>query len=168
MATATSTVDLVLNSLIILFVLELDEKVFTALQACSENWTSHTSESEPSSNSNSEAEKEAATVEMKKEIELQKVKIADQREQLEMLRSQQEKTALEMEKKITKLRETVLKMLESQVAAISSESTPQCTDESLTTHTSRLKDSRLDVSAGEGEIMNTVEDENSCQEGAST
>ena len=146
--------------------MDLDEYIFALMEACNEKWTAHASDQSESS-SGSEAEKEGALDEMKEEIALQKAQIISQQEELGMLRFHQEKKALEMEEKITKLRETVQKLLESHApAALSSESTPQCAvGESLNAHTAESEGNLPEEVVGEGERMNEMEDETSCQEG---
>ena len=159
-AIATSNTDIIVNSVIVLFVMDLDEWIFNLLEACNKNWTAHAS--------GVEAEKEGAVKEMKEEMALQKTQIADQQEELEMLRSQQEKSALEMEEKIAMLRETVEKLLESQEAAAATSSgiITQCAPEnSLITHTAKLEYVSSDVVAGEGDNMDAMEDVTSPQEG---
>ena len=169
MAIATGNTEIIANSVIVLFVMDLDEYIFASLKAWNKKWTAHACDSESSS-----AEKEGAIEEMKEEIAVQKVQIASQQEELDTLRSQQEKAALKMDEmirqtnEIAMLRETVQKLLESQAptAGISSESTPQCNAEkSLTTYVAKSEDTCSDVVARERERMNTVEDETSRHEG---
>ena len=102
-----SNTDIIINSVEILFVMELDEWIFAGLEAWDENWAAHTAESE--SSSGKEAEKGDEVAEMKDEISLQKAQIARQNDEIAMLR------------------EAVQIMKESFGAATSSpKSTPQC------------------------------------------
>ena len=161
--------------------MDLDEWIFASLKACNKNLTSHASDSEDTS-SDVEARNERLITEMKNEIALQKTQISDQQDELGVLRSQQEKIALEMEEmkrqshEIAMLRETVQKLLESHAgAATSSGIIPQCaTDEGLDTCTGtvewdNLEDTRSNiVFPGEGDNMDTMEDETSARRGRSS
>mmetsp|Transcript_22417 Transcript_22417/g.33779 ORF Transcript_22417/g.33779 Transcript_22417/m.33779 type:complete len:287 (+) Transcript_22417:348-1208(+) len=126
-----SNTELIVNSVIIHFVMEMDERVFSALAASNEEWTAHASDTE-------------ALLDMKEDIALvegqiasQQDEIASQQAELGILRSQQDQLMLQQEEvarqrnKITMLEEAVQKMQEAQeaqaaVAATSSESIPQC------------------------------------------
>ena len=102
-----SNTDIIINSVEILFVMELDEWIFAGLEAWDENWAAHTAESE--SSSGKEVEKGDEVAEMKDEISIQKAQIARQSDEIAMLR------------------EAVQIMKESFGAATSSpESIPQC------------------------------------------
>ena len=76
-----------MNSVIILFVMEIDEKIFSALVAANENWAKHAAESEElastSESSGSGDRAQAALngndlVKMKDDIALQRTQIAAQ------------------------------------------------------------------------------------------
>ena len=120
-AIATSDTDIIVNSVEILFIMDLDEWLFAGLEAWNENWTKHASDSEGTSSEGASsdvvAEKSGETVEMKEEIALQKEQVARQSEEIAMLR------------------ETVQKLQNSMAAFTSSESIPQCSaNEILTVH----------------------------------
>jgi len=98
--TATSDADLVLKALTVLFVTQLDEKVFSALEAynekwamqldkwifarlgaCNQKWTAHAADSEDTS-SDTDAEKGSTIEEIKREIESQQEELKLQQEQM--------------------------------------------------------------------------------------
>ena len=62
-----------MNSVIVLFVMEMDEWIFSALEASNKKWTEHAADSE--SSSDSAAEKGAEIDEMQEEIAVQKEQI---------------------------------------------------------------------------------------------
>ena len=131
-AIATSNTDIIINSVAVLFVMEIDERVFSALEAGNEKWTSHAAETEDSS-SDADTGNKSLTPEMKEEIAFQKEQIESQEKKL-MLQEEQMKRQSE---DIKMLREAVKQMQESQTAsATSSAITPQCaSDESMSAHT---------------------------------
>ncbi len=95
-AIARSNTDIIVNSVILLFVMDLDERVFATLEAWNENWTAHASDSKPSRTLAVEAGNNGAVIEeMKLEIAWQKAQIADQQKEIELLRSQQEELMLQ-------------------------------------------------------------------------
>ena len=149
-----------MNSVIVLFIMDLDEWIFAALKAWNEKWTAHASDSE--SSSDSEAEKLGAIEEMKGEIALQKSQIADQQEELMLQRDQVAKQNNE----IAMLRETVQNLLGSHPTASTFKSIPQSTvSESLSKTAAKLEGVSSDAVTvtGDRESMNTTEDENSRQ-----
>eukprot|EP00985_Skeletonema_marinoi_P013750 scaffold6859_cov100-Skeletonema_marinoi.AAC.6 len=122
-AIATSNTDIIVNSVIVLFVMEMDEWIFSTLEAINEKWTKHAAESGDKSADDTDAEKRSTLDEMKGEIELQKAQIAGQQEELDL---QKEKMARQSDE-ITLLREVVQKIQDSlAVAATFSDSIPQC------------------------------------------
>lgn len=78
--------DIIVNSVIVLFVIDLDEWIFASLKTWNEKWTSHASDSE--SSSDVKREKEGAIEEMKEEIALQKTQIASQQEEIMLQKDQ--------------------------------------------------------------------------------
>jgi hypothetical protein len=76
---------MIANSVIVLFVMELDEWIFSDLEAINEKWTSR-----DDAWSYTEAGNGITEIEMKEEIELHKAQIAAQKEELEMLRESME------------------------------------------------------------------------------
>lgn len=120
--------DLIVNSVIILFVMEIDERVFSALAALNGKWTaSHVDYSDSSSAS---------------EIEEMKEKIESQEKELGILHSQQKEITLRMEE---------MKKQTDEIASQASESTHQCAaKESMTTIAAESKDSRSDTVAEKG------------------
>ena len=92
-AIATSNTDIIVNSVIVLFVMEIDENIFAAFNAINDKWTAHAAESEEVS-------------EMKKELERQRAQIASQQEEIDNQRED-----------LRMLRETVEKIQEAQASA---------------------------------------------------
>ena len=84
-AIATTDTEMIANSVIVLFVMELDEWIFSDLEAINEKWTSR-----DDAWSYTEAGNGITEIEMKEEIELHKAQIAAQKEELEMLRESME------------------------------------------------------------------------------
>jgi hypothetical protein len=90
MAIATSNTEVIVNSVIVLFVMELDEWIFSDLAAINERWTAHADESEDTS-SDIEARNGSVIAKMTKEIALHKAQIVSQQEELRKLRESVEK-----------------------------------------------------------------------------
>mmetsp|Transcript_12901 Transcript_12901/g.25990 ORF Transcript_12901/g.25990 Transcript_12901/m.25990 type:complete len:318 (+) Transcript_12901:494-1447(+) len=97
-AIATSNTDIIVNSVVVLFIMEIDEYIFAALKASNEKWTAHAAESEDSrlltevSEMKEKAERQRAQIESQQEqINDQQGQITDQREELKMLREMVEK-----------------------------------------------------------------------------
>jgi len=88
-AIATSNTELIVNSVIILFVMELDEWIFSDLEAINEKWTKHSSngsESDRGTRLDTDEAGEGSIIdEMKEEIALQKVQITSQQGQIASL-----------------------------------------------------------------------------------
>ena len=119
-AIATSNTDIIVNSVVVLFVMEVDEWIFAGLEAWNENWTAHASDSVSSSDKEAKGDEVS---DMKDEIAFQKAQIADQQEELKLQKDQLAKQNDE----IAMLREAVQIMKESFGAASTSpESIPQC------------------------------------------
>lgn len=159
-AIATSNTEIIVNSVIVLFVMDLDEWIFVTLKACNEKWTAHASDSEDtSSDVDVDARNGSSFVvaEMKKEIALQKTQIADQKKEIMLQKEQMARQNGE----IAMLRETVEKLLESHaVVSTSSDIIPQCTTNTNKSLTTRARPygtesedtcSDSDAVAGEGE-----------------
>ena len=144
-AIATSNTDIIVNSVEILFIMDLDEWLFAGLEAWNENWTKHSSESEgASSDVDAEAEKGGEITELKNEVALQKDQMTRQNEEIAMLR------------------ETVQNMQTSFAAFSSSESIPQCSANESLIHAveSESEDTTcLDAVAAGGGTMNTTTNE---------
>ena len=87
-----------MNSVIVLFVMEMDEFIFDALEAIDEKWTAHAADGSENTNSD--------IAEMKEKMTRQSEQIASQQEQIT---SQQEELRM--------LRELVEKIQQSQAAA---------------------------------------------------
>ena len=158
---ATSNTDIIVNSVVVLFVMEIDEYIFAGLEAWNENWTAHTAESV--SSSGKEAEKGEEVAEMKDEISLQKAQIADQQGELKLQNDQLAKQNDEIARQnveIAMLREAVQKMQESfEAASKSPESIPQCDAvEDLSSPSVESEDSACS-DTGEGKTMDTVKDD---------
>jgi len=148
-AIATSNTEIIVNSVIVLFVMDLDEWIFAALEACKGKWTAHTSDSEAASDA--ESKNGSVIDEMKREIALQKaqlesqqVELTSQQDEIGILRSKQEDLMLQMDQvarqndEITMLLAAVQKMQESLAASpapTASESIPQCAANEIVTPT---------------------------------
>lgn len=78
-AIATANTEIIANSVIVLFVMEIDENIFSALDAINGKWTAHAAESEEVSTMKEEIERQ------RKKITFQQEQIDNQREDLRML-----------------------------------------------------------------------------------
>jgi uncharacterized coiled-coil protein SlyX len=104
-AIATSNTELIMNSVFVLFIMELDEWIFSDLEAINEKWTKHAAGG--STRLDTEAAAKGSMIdEMKEEIALQKVQITTQQEQIASLQED-----------LRALREIVEKFQESQAPA---------------------------------------------------
>ena len=150
-AIATSNTDIIVNSVEILFIMDLDEWLFAGLEAWNENWTKHASDSEDTS-LDVEAEKGGKMAELKNEVALQKDQVARQNDEIAILR------------------ETVQKMQASIAAFSSSESVPPCSaNVSLNAYSVESEENTcLDAVAGDVETMHLLKDDNSNQRGQVT
>eukprot|EP00984_Skeletonema_dohrnii_P015654 scaffold6800_cov89-Skeletonema_dohrnii-CCMP3373.AAC.2 len=172
-AIATSNTEIIVNSVIVLFIMEIDEYIFSALDAINEKWTEHA------------ADKEAS--EMKAQIESQQEEIDNQRNDIRMLREAVEKLqqsqaveasdsdsqsaefegntgAQQMEQvdQSTMPSEAEQKIQElNAAAATASNTTSKCTaHESITTHAAESDNTGSGTDAGKGGKTNEVKDEN--------
>mmetsp|Transcript_11775 Transcript_11775/g.23666 ORF Transcript_11775/g.23666 Transcript_11775/m.23666 type:complete len:185 (+) Transcript_11775:203-757(+) len=161
-----SNTELIVNSVIIHFVMEMDERVFSALAASNEEWTAHASDTEALLDMKEDialvegqiASQQDEIASQRDEIASQQAEIASQQAELGILRSQQDQLMLQQEEvarqrdKITMLEEAVQKMQEAQaaVAATSSESIPQC---AANEHAAESEDtiSDTDTDTGKGD-----------------
>eukprot|EP00985_Skeletonema_marinoi_P004628 scaffold2009_cov156-Skeletonema_marinoi.AAC.7 len=98
-AIATSNTAIIANSVIVLFIMEIDEYTFAALEASNKKWTAHAEESEDSS-------LVTEVSEMKEEFELQRAQIASQQEQI----TDQQGQITAQQEELKKLRVMVEKM----------------------------------------------------------
>jgi len=137
------------NSVIVLFVMEMDEWIFSALEASNKKWTEHAAESEDA-NSDKDTEKESTIEEMKGEIAIQKAQIADQEEELTLQKEKMAKQSGE----IKMLQEAVQKMQEALAASVAlSETIPLCAaEESITAHATDLEDIASDTAFLNGHV----------------
>ena len=87
-ALATSNSDIVVNSVVILFIMEIDEKIFGLLAAINEKWTTHAAESKDLITAAPAAinDEGNSVDEMKDELEIQKEEMEAQRIEIRMLR----------------------------------------------------------------------------------
>lgn len=154
-AIATSNTDIIVNSVVVLFVMEVDEWIFAGLEAWNENWTAHASDSVSSSDKEAKGDEVS---DMKDEIAFQKAQIADQQEELKLQKDQLAKQNDE----IAMLREAVQIMKESFGAASTSpESIPQCDAvEDLFSPSVESEDSACS-DTGVGKTMDTMNDDKS-------
>ena len=157
MAIVTSNTEIIVNSVIVLFVMDLDEWIFAALKACNEKWTEHASESEDSS-SDTKVEKGGAIDEMKDKIALQDAQIADQQKELMRQKIQIEQMT-SRSGELTELQEGVQNMQESQAGSSASFETIFYCDpnanENVTSNADAVEpeDAQLDADAREGGKM---------------
>ena len=113
-AIATSNTDIILNSVVVLFIMEMDQVIFAAIEAWNNKWTAHADESKDARSETEEGNRNgtaaSALKKMKMEIASQDAKIAAQQDEIRMLR------------------DTMQQILESQsvAGATPSESIPQC------------------------------------------
>ena len=128
-ALATKNTEIIVNSVIILFVMEIDEVIFSAVVAINENWAKHAAESEElastSESSGSGDRAQAALngndlVKMKDDIALQRTQIAAQGDKIT---AQEEQIASKREQMETQ--EDEIKSLKAQIAAQKVELTEQ-------------------------------------------
>jgi len=118
-AIATSNTAIIANSVIVLFIMEIDEYIFSAVDAINEKWTEHAADKEVSKMKKEIAMQRAQIELADKEVSKMKDEIARQRAQIE---SQQEEID-NQRKDLRMLREAVEKIQESQtVAAVASAS----------------------------------------------
>ncbi len=93
---ATSNTAMIVNSVVVLFVMEIDEYIFAALNAINNNWTEHADDSEEVSKVKEELDRQRAQIEsQQKEIDKQHAQIVSQQDELGILRSQQEELKLQ-------------------------------------------------------------------------
>eukprot|EP00985_Skeletonema_marinoi_P008780 scaffold4015_cov200-Skeletonema_marinoi.AAC.11 len=150
-AIATSNTEIIVNSVVVLFVMDLDEWIFAALKACNEKWTEHAADAEDSS---SEAEKGGAIDEMKDKIVLQDAQIADQQKELMRQKEQIEQMA-RRSGELTELQEAVQNMQDSLAgssASFETETIFYCdpnANESSTSHADAVEseDAQMDAYA---------------------
>ena len=114
-AIATSNTNIILNSVVVLFIMDMDEKIFAAIEAWNDKWTAHVAESEDIRSDSEVANSNTAALaleEMNKDIASQDEKIAAQQDEIRMLRDTMQQ----------------ILDLESQAVegAAKSESIPQC------------------------------------------
>ena len=83
-AIATSNTAIIANSVIVLFIMEIDEYIFSAVDAINDKWTEHAADTKVS-----DMEKEIAR--QRAQIESQQGEIDSQRKDLRMLREAVEK-----------------------------------------------------------------------------
>jgi chromosome segregation ATPase len=122
--------------------MEMDEWIFSALEASNKKWTEHAAESEDA-NSDKDTEKESTIEEMKGEIAIQKAQIADQEEELTLQKEKMAKQSGE----IKMLQEAVQKMQETLAASVSSSETIplRAAEESVTAHATDLENITSDT-----------------------
>eukprot|EP00984_Skeletonema_dohrnii_P033126 scaffold28633_cov67-Skeletonema_dohrnii-CCMP3373.AAC.3 len=106
-AIATSNTEIIANSVIVLFIMEIDEYIFAALEASNEKWTEHAADKEVFKMKEEIARQTA-------ELESQKEKIDNQQEEID---NQQEEID-NQRKDLRMLRETVEKIQQSQAVAV--------------------------------------------------
>ena len=154
-AIATSNTEIIVNSVVVLFIMDLDEYIFALLEACNAKWTGHASDSDSEDNrSDEEARNVSSITEMKEEIARQKTQIASQQEELMRQRDQVAKQNDE----ITKLCGIVQQIQGSLMQSIPQSQSPLF--ESVTTQTSELEDASLERDAGRDGSVDEVEDLN--------
>ena len=90
-AIATSNTDIIVNSVVVLFVTELDDWIFATLAAINKKWTAHADDESENTSSDTETRNGSIIADMKKEIALHKAQIVSQQEELRKLRESVEK-----------------------------------------------------------------------------
>ena len=130
-AIASSNTDIILNAVVVLFVTNLDEWIFAALEAWDENWTAHV---------------------LKKEVALQKKQITNLQKELDQLTKKNGEIAM--------LREALQIIQESfRAASTSPESIPQCAAvKDLSSHSVESEDSACSDTGAEI-AMDTLNDD---------
>jgi len=125
---ATSNTAIIVNSVVVLFVMEIDEVIFSALDAISDKLTEHAAETEEATKMKKELDDKRKELErkMNEELEQKRAQIAsleeeidDQRKDLEQQRAQivsQQKEIDDQRKDLQMLREAVEAIQESQAA----------------------------------------------------
>ncbi len=177
---ASSNTEMILNSVVVLFVMEIDEYIFSALGAINRKWTG-------------EADTEEELSKMKEDIERQRARIAsqqkqidNQREHLRMLREDVEKmresraaetsdiesAAFDVSVGTEQVAQIALpcgaeeqKIKESKAVATSPKVVPQCTGsahESITAKES--KDTSFVADVRKGGTMNEMKDEDETED----
>ena len=104
-AIATSNTDIVVNAVIVLFINDIDEWIFAAIEAANRDWTKHTEEDSNADDANSngdksdddddvEAAKDENDAKLKDEVELLKGQIAALQRQIASQEEELRKTKL--------------------------------------------------------------------------
>ena len=191
-AIATSNTAIIANSVIVLFIMEIDEYIFAAVDAMSDKWTAHAADTKVSDMEKEIARQRAQIESQQGEIESQQEELDNQRKDLGMLREAVEKmqesqaaaaaSASDSESAECEgdtggqLMEQVdqntmpceaeqnKKEFKAAAAATSSNTTSECTaHESITTHAAELEDTGSDAAAGKEGTTNEMKDENALQ-----
>jgi len=90
-AIATSNTAIIANSVIVLFIMEIDEYIFSAVDAINDKWTEHAADTKVSDMEKEIARQRAQIESQQREIESQQGEIDNQRKDLGMLREAVEK-----------------------------------------------------------------------------
>mmetsp|Transcript_15753 Transcript_15753/g.26832 ORF Transcript_15753/g.26832 Transcript_15753/m.26832 type:complete len:401 (+) Transcript_15753:3-1205(+) len=113
-AIATSNTAIIANSVIVLFIMEIDEYIFSAVDAINDKWTEHAADKEVSKMKKEIARQRAQIELADKEVSKMKDEIARQRAQIES----QQGEINNQRKDLGMLREAVEKIQKSQAAAV--------------------------------------------------
>ena len=132
-AIATSNTNIILNAVVVLFVMDMDEYIFSALEATNARWTKHTEEDTEDTKDQkgidgTREEKGDAIDEMKNEIAIQKEQIEFQQEQ----NAARDQKIASLEDELRKMEMMLQKMIElgSSEIAYESENNDNLTDSS--------------------------------------
>jgi len=165
---ATSNTAMIVNSVVVLFIMEIDEYIFAALNAINDKWTEHAADSEEVSKIKEELEKK---------LERQRGQIASQQEEIDNQQTQitsQQEELVSQQKELMLQRDQVAKQndeiavlsgmvqqMQDSLAQFIPQSPPS---ESVTTETAKLKEGNLDLerdaategSVNQGEDLNQL------------
>ena len=121
-ALATSNTGIIVNSVVILFIMDIDEKIFATLAAINEKWTTHAAESDDTADSSSKNSADDRD-NMNNELAAQREQIAAQRDEIaiqkEQMATQREEMAIQREQMETQRNE--MAMLRAEVQKIMQE-----------------------------------------------
>jgi len=123
-ALATSNTGIIVNSVVILFIMDIDEKIFATLAAINEKWTAHAAESDDLATAESMSKNNADDRDnMNNELAAQREQIAAQRDEIaiqkEQMATQREEMAIQREQMETQRNE--MAMLRAAVKKITQE-----------------------------------------------
>jgi len=155
---------MIVNSVVVLFVMEIDEYIFAALNAINDKWTEHAADSDSEEVSKIKEELEKKLERQRAQIASQQDEIDNQKTKMEELVSQQKELMLQRDQvakqndEITLLSGIVQQMQDSLAQFIPQSQSPLF--ESVTMQTFELEDASLERDAGREGSVDEVEDFN--------